>query len=440
MSRWLDCQLCVGVLPSRSIGKSTTQAMLLQAWALAPLDKWGRLAAVIIGLAAGLSPKLHAVIFYSTADPNYNTTAPTGLLANSGWQWTGQWGGFQGTPISPHYFITARHVGGAVGEPFVLGDVSYTTTAFFDDTESDLRIWQVSGTFPSWAPIYRATNEVGRRLVVFGRGLTRGAEVRDSATNTLHGWKWGSGDGKMRWGQNAVVAVVNRGAWGSLLYAVFNPAGGNNVAHLAQGDSSGPVFIHDGIGWKLAGVAAIVDSAFNTTDAGEGFNAALFDIRGLYVGKGNNWKLISGPSPVLSGFYASRISVHTAWIDSVISANEVTAAPHLSRPETEGGVQQAEESRVAARDTGWKPPQRYRMMLTLAALGDLKKQLQLGTALLQESDDAAKAEGLKWLEIAAAHGCRDAEELLMLNRDLLMRSDRDRDKVRVSRCCPVPGR
>lgn len=264
---------------------------------------------------------LRAVIFYSTGDPDFNTTAPTGALANSGWQWVGTWGGFQGTPIGAHHFITARHVGGAVGDAFVLGGVAYTTTAFFDDSASDLRVWQVKETFPSWAPLYRAHGELGKRLVVFGRGSTRGAEVRDADTKTLRGWQWGAGDGRMRWGQNAFVAVVDGGAyWGPLLYAAFNAAGGPDMAHLAQGDSSGPVFVHDGAGWKLAGIAASVDSAFNTGNSGAGFNAAIFDRRGLYQGNSSSWKPVAGARPIPSGFYATRVSARTAWIDSVLSS------------------------------------------------------------------------------------------------------------------------
>src|SRR6185436_10644721 len=52
-----------------------------------------------------------AVIFWSTSDPSYNTTAPTGALAGSGWQYEGKWGSFLGTVIAPQYFVTAEHVG-----------------------------------------------------------------------------------------------------------------------------------------------------------------------------------------------------------------------------------------------------------------------------------------------------------------------------------------
>jgi hypothetical protein len=266
-----------------------------------------------------------AVIFYSTADTSDNTTAPTGSLIGSGWQWVGYWIGFQAVPIGPHHFLAARHIGGSVGNVFTLNGTDYVTVAYQDDTVSDLRIWQVSGTFPSWAPLFRGSDEVGRDLVVFGRGLTRGGEIR--VNNVLKGWYWGAGDGQLRWGENTVAEVVAGGTyWGALLYATFDQSGGPNEAHLASGDSSGPVFINDGSGWKLAGVAAAVDGPFNTTNTGNGFNAALFDLRGLYYDTAANpppvWALVTGSSPVPGGFYATRVSVRAAWIDSIAAPPE----------------------------------------------------------------------------------------------------------------------
>ncbi len=276
---------------------------------------WPVLWAVIMGVC--LPAPGFAVIFYSTADPDHNTIAPGGDLAGSGWQWVGYWGGFQGVPIGPHHFLAARHIGGTVGDPFTFGGVVYTTAACYDDSTTDLRIWEVSGSFPTWAPLYRGSDETGRLLVVFGRGLGRGAEVQ--VNGVLQGWQWGEGDGELRWGENVVAAVVNGGSyWGALLYATFDQNGLPDEAHLAIGDSSGPVFINDGTGWKLAGVAAAVDGPFNTTNSGNGFNAALFDVRGLYIDNNGTWQLVSGPLPVPSGFYATRVSVRTAWIDSIV--------------------------------------------------------------------------------------------------------------------------
>ena len=288
---------------------------------------------LVFGLLAGVP--LRAIIFFSTGDLAHNTTAPAGDLAGCGWQWVGSWRGVQGTPIGPRHFLAARHVGGAVGDPFVFRGVSYTTVASYDDPLSDLRVWEVDVTFPTWASLYRAGDEVGKPLVVIGGGRTRGAEVRDSATNSLRGWQWGPSDGNLRWGRNVVASVKSGVAyWGSLLYATFDQNGGPDEAHLGQEDSSGPVFIHDGTGWKLAGVSAAVDASFNTTNSGPGFNAAIFDARGLYYGSSGNWTLITGTTPVPSGFYATRVSVRTAWIDGLVPP--VTPPPPLSLAATPG--------------------------------------------------------------------------------------------------------
>ena len=272
--------------------------------------------AALLGFAGLLLPA-HAVVFYWTADPTYNTTPPTGKLADSGWQWVGLWAGCQGTPIGPHHFLTARHIGGTVGDAIVFRGVSYATTAFFEDPATDLRICEIGGTFPGWAPLYRTTNEVGRSLVVFGTGMGRGSEIM--VHGLLRGWRWGEGRGTLRWGENVVVAAVDRGPpWGPALRAIFDPSVGFNVAQLASGDSSGPVFIDDGAGWKLAGIAAFVDGLFNTTPEGSGFDAAIFDARGLYFGTEGAWHLAAGTQLVRSGFYATRVSVRAAWIDAII--------------------------------------------------------------------------------------------------------------------------
>src|SRR5215472_15737649 len=78
----------------------------------------------------------HAVILFGSGDPAYNTTPPTGALTNSGWQYEGQWGGFLDTPIAPHYFLAAQHIGGSVGQTFTFKGSNYTTTAYYDDPNS----------------------------------------------------------------------------------------------------------------------------------------------------------------------------------------------------------------------------------------------------------------------------------------------------------------
>src|SRR5436190_17779127 len=64
-----------------------------------------------------------AVILYGSGDPGANTSAPTGVLAGSGWQYEGQFGLFLGTVI-----VTAKHIGGSVGQTFTFNGTDYTTT------------------------------------------------------------------------------------------------------------------------------------------------------------------------------------------------------------------------------------------------------------------------------------------------------------------------
>ena len=274
-------------------------------------------AMVCVGLCFALSAA-RAVILLGTDDPAANTTAPTGSLANSGWQFQGIFGGFLGTPIASNFFITAAHIGGA--STFSFNGVLYNVVEGYFDPYSDLRIWRVEGTFPSFAPLYPGPNEIGQRLVVFGRGTQRGAQVIKNGTP--RGWLWGGFDGVQRWGENFVTSIVSGGPVNQYVYATFDASGSASEAHLSVGDSGGAVFIQDGPLWKLAGISYAVDGPFFETDTGGGgFDGALFDARDFYYQDSNNpphYSLITGPTAVPSGFYATRISSKLPWIYSVI--------------------------------------------------------------------------------------------------------------------------
>jgi hypothetical protein len=271
-----------------------------------------------------MSHPADAIILYGTDDPTANTTAPTGTLANSGWQFEGQWGGNLGTPIAPHFFVTAKHVGGSVGQIFYFQNAAYTTTAEFADPSTDLHIWHVAETFPSYAPLYDGSDEVGRPLVAIGRGTQRGAEV--TFRHNGRGWLWGAADSVQRWGQNVVSQIISGGPNNEYLYASFDQPRGNrpsttsgNEAHASAGDSGGGVFINGNGFWKLAGIIYGIDGPFYTSASGAGpFFAALFDARNFYSYDGAHYVLITGTAPVPTGFYSTRISSRMAWIRSVI--------------------------------------------------------------------------------------------------------------------------
>ena len=302
-----------------------------------------RRSALIVFLALLLNiVSARAIIFYSTDATTYNTTAPSGTLTNSGWQYEGFWGDFLGTAIAPKYFITAEHIGGAIGQTFVFHGVPYTTTARYDDPDSDLRIWRICGAFPTFAlaPIYSNTNELNKSFVVIGRGTQRGDSVTTTnpqGTAKTNGWQWGPYDGLVRWGENAVAAVVDGdgvfgGGLGDLLQATFDASGGANECHLSSGDSGGALFIKDGSVWKLAGINYAVDGPYNTTNTGPGFEAAIFNERGLYTTN----SIIGGWEPVPDiglaqpgSFYATRVSAHVNWINSVINAIVAADRPIL---------------------------------------------------------------------------------------------------------------
>lgn len=249
----------------------------------------------------------YGVILLRTGDPTANTNEPTGEFAASGWQYEGTFGAFLGTAIAPHYFVTAKHLG-QVSDKFVYHGVNYTIAAGFADPRSDLRIFEVSGTLPKYAPLYGRNDEVGKHLVVIGRGTQRGGDR--IVNGRVRGWEYGASDTVQRWGENQVASIV-----GGALYVLFDQAGLPQEAHLSSGDSGGAVFLSDGGVWKLAGINSDVDRFASGPDGGGPYNAAMFDERGSYRADGT---LVTGDAQVPSGFYAARISTRISWINRII--------------------------------------------------------------------------------------------------------------------------
>ncbi len=293
----------------------------------------------IVGLLGMLASPASAVIFYATGDPAHNRqVAPGGSLEDSGWQYQGLFGSYLGTAISPTHFITAAHVPSSpttfVSKDYFNGgsDVTYTvnTTAnggvgYWNISGTDLRIYQINETFASYAPLYTGTDELGKDLVVMGRGTQRGTTVTLSGDDI--GWRWGAADTAARWGTNQVAATVSSGG-ADYLYATFDAAVGGDEAHLSSGDSGGAVFILDGGVWKLAGINYAVDGDWDYNDVVDTneFRAALYDARGMYVGSdADGWTLVEDEGePVPSGFYSTRISSYVGDIAAITGVPEPT--------------------------------------------------------------------------------------------------------------------
>lgn len=273
-----------------------------------------------LALAGFLAQSASGILLY---DKQYrNKSAPTGSYANSGWQWTGNWGNFLGVPIAKNYFIAASHVGGGVGQSLTLNGKSYKVTAVYNDPNSDLNIYKTSTAFSSWAPIYTGSTEVGKTAMLFGRGTQKGAEVKVGSTRK--GWKWGTADYLKSWGRNKIRSTINGGSGlGSVLGMTFDRTSSNGGDKVDQegiftaGDSSGGVFINSSNKWYLAGLIYSVETPYKTSSSGGTFDAAIFDKGGLYY----NNSLVGDTSNDIPAFmYASRISTNQSWIKSIIGS------------------------------------------------------------------------------------------------------------------------
>ena len=265
-------------------------------------------------LVLGWAGRSDAVIFAETGDPSFHSSTPGD---NSGWQYEGKFSYFLGVPIAPYFFITAQHIGGSVGDVFTFHGDSYVTIAIHDIGTTDLRVWEVAHTkpFPTYAPLSSGAADVGATATVLGRGTQRGAAV--VVDGETKGWLWGTGDGVERWGRNVVVDAVNAGSLGEFLYCDFNNPGIAGECHLSVGDSGGGMFVlEDGL-WRLAGINYAVDGPFRTTATGSDFNAALYDMGGLYV-QNPGWVLIDNtPTDIPSSFYCSRVAASLGLITAI---------------------------------------------------------------------------------------------------------------------------
>jgi hypothetical protein len=277
-------------------------------------------ALLALAFTAGFCFPAEGIILYRTDDPTANTTAPTNDATGSGWNYVGVWGDFLGTPIASHFFLSAAHIGQA-GSNFVYQGVAYTLVTNFQDPFSDLNVWQVNETFPSYAPLYTRNDEKGQRLVAIGRGTQRGGPY--FVGGQLRGWTWGTGDGVQRWGENVVADIIAiTPTLNDFVYATFDQDGLADECHFSAGDSGGAVFISDGGVWKLAGINYGVDGPYYTDAMGNGeVLAALFDVEDLYSDP-PNYVHITQPTP--TGFYATRVSSKVAWIESVIDPTGIS--------------------------------------------------------------------------------------------------------------------
>ena len=248
--------------------------------------------------------------------PNGITTKPAD---DRGWSVTGSWQVGGGVAVAPNYFLTAQHLGGTPGQPFVIDGHTYNSSAFTDIAGSDLRMVKITGTFPSYAPLYRspAGSEAGKAISMIGFGrFAHGAAVTTGTTQ--NGWNWGTAAGKNFAMNTAAGATTISGM--QLLDYTFNPVSGQNEGIYSVGDSGGGTFINTGGAWRLAGVNFAVTNFYTQPLAPNPIQASIYNGTGLYV-KDQNGNFVPATAPQ-SG-YATEIAAYLSRIDSVILPGDV---------------------------------------------------------------------------------------------------------------------
>ena len=242
-----------------------------------------------------------------------------------------QWGG---AIIGSHYFLSAQHLFPAVGSTVKLTTVTgpgpttttqtYTTIGVTNIVDTDIAVWEISGTFPSSSivPLYSgaAGTELGEAFSMLGYGFhEQGSAVITGSTQ--NGWlragTYGL-NGQKNFGTNTVGAITNDGAHGSEALVYDFTAGGATEAIDMLGDSGGGVFINVGGTEELAGLNYAVMQFYTAPNAGSLINAAIYDTTGLYVTDGVNFYDAQSLGIYSQYGYASEIAPYVEQIQAAM--------------------------------------------------------------------------------------------------------------------------
>ncbi len=290
---------------------------------------------LILLCALGSLARSQAIVLLGTGDPEAQTTAPTGDLAGSGWE-------FQidakagGTVIGPSHILTAAHLGFVSNSVVAFEGLNYRVIGHTNAPNTDLRLLRVSGRFSRWAPTQETPDEVGRSVVLFGRGGPRGPAVTVEGLEGAQvcGWLWQASDARLRWGTNRIEEIVTGtpDAPGTYLSAWFDEHGGAVEATVSPGDSGGGVFLQDDDGtWKLAGVLSSVEAAFRRSVEEPTFFAAIFDRRNLLEELNPGaWELDPGRfARPGAAWYATRVAAYHDWLLTELERDSSVPLPRL---------------------------------------------------------------------------------------------------------------
>jgi hypothetical protein len=298
---------------------------------------------ILVLLGCIIPGKSHAIIVFR--DEGRVFTPPADSALEKAWKTHGSWQGGTGVCISPHWFLTALHLGVNIGSFFDLNGKSYAVVESAGIPGTDLALFRVEEEFPQWLELWDEScgSELKQNCFLMGRGAARGQEIL-LPSGSKPGWKWGESDGKLSWGTNRVEEYFEAGSdLGSLLVWSWDQAVGPDEGTLSSGDSGGGLLLKDNEGrWRLAGVHFDVDPSvggretqYSLEASGENsFWAAIHDGRQMWRGVlGEEFREVGvqqdHPAPMWCG--ATRIGPQVALIRSIIAPGSHLASKYPPR-------------------------------------------------------------------------------------------------------------
>lgn len=285
-----------------------------------------------------ISMRVEALVYCITNGVDVHQQAPTGTLAQSGWQQTVtidclkeslSHSNFLGTIIHSNALLTAAHIGQIrTNDTFIL-EGKHTLTAKKSTSGSDLAIFFFTPPITNRDHIacinIESDIDTNSFVVYQGCGTERGTMV---TTGTLtNGWMWSGTNwwkcawGIRRWGVNQTFGATDDSLCS---IAAFDNNGDPDECMLSIGDSGGPGFIKTGSGWKVAMVNLGVDPmtfTHSTNKPVSKFNATLYDYAGLYYEIATDvWRWMPlASSPMPCQLACSRTSQRIQWITNQVA-------------------------------------------------------------------------------------------------------------------------
>jgi len=220
-------------------------------------------------------------------------TAPSGDW-DVDWSYVYNWNYSSAVAVDPYWMLTARHVGGTVGDTITIGVKIYTLQeivyAPIDSGETypvDLALLRFDKSLPGCYDLYGGTfpTDDKKEVVLIGYGVT--------GTDHVTYYTMDAGRGTERWGTNKVDDVVRAtvaDTYSSICIQMNYDSGDmDDEVGYGSGDSGGGTFVEDGGTWKLAGI-----NAYAGTDGDAGHYDKSFAVS---IPAYRDWVLETVPEP-----------------------------------------------------------------------------------------------------------------------------------------------